>query len=576
MSATDHQPVTLPGASLLARSGPLGVVLIWGFAVLLLGLSAGALAWKIRSESAQVRESIDRNNLNLARALEEHTLRTIKSVDQSVLFLKYQYEKLGPAVDVAAYTREGMIITSIFNQLGVIDEHGMYILSNLPNHTPVDLSDREHFKVHVAADTNRLFISKPLLGRASGKWSIQMTRRVNKQGGGFGGVITISLDPFYFTSLYSEVDLGRHGLIELVGLDRVVRARRSGNDRSVGQDLTGAQLFAEAAQRPEGTYESASKIDGITRRFAYRTLREFPMLVVVGVAIDEAMADHRERVASYIQFGLLAGVLIVTFAAVASALLLSQRQVAAEQRAARVEAEEANRLKSEFLASMSHELRTPLNGIIGYAEFLRDGAADDTAKEFAGTIFSSGHHLLQLVNSILDLAKVEAGKMELAVRDEPLAGLVEEARRLHVPAAQTKGLDLSSRLAPGLPEALRCDRTRVLQVLSNLLHNAVKFTARGSIALEVEPLPGGVRFSVRDTGPGIPAERQAAVFEKFRQESAFVTREHGGTGLGLSLSRQLVELMGGKLSLRSAAGEGSDFFFALPSSGPPAAAARSS
>jgi signal transduction histidine kinase len=183
---------------------------------------------------------------------------------------------------------------------------------------------------------------------------------------------------------------------------------------------------------------------------------------------------------------------------------------------------------------------------------------------------------LQLVNSILDLAKVEAGKMELAVRDEPLEGLVDEARRLHVPAAQAKGLEISARLAPGLPEALRCDRTRVLQVLSNLLHNALKFTAQGTVALVVEPQPGGVRFSVRDTGPGIPVERQAAVFEKFRQEGAFVTREHGGTGLGLSLSRQLVELMGGKLSLRSAAGAGSDFFFELPLGGPPAAAARSS
>ena len=180
---------------------------IGGIVLALIVLVWGAVIYRIAADERLVIQAVDTANLNLARAFEEHTVRTIKSVDQAVLFLKFQYEKVGDRVDIAEYVREGMIISSIFNQLGVIDEHGIYILSNLPNHKRLDLSDREHFRVHKERDSNELFISKPVLGRASGKWSIQMTRRINKPDGSFGGVVVISVDPLYFSDFYSGVDL---------------------------------------------------------------------------------------------------------------------------------------------------------------------------------------------------------------------------------------------------------------------------------------------------------------------------------------------------------------------------------
>jgi two-component system sensor histidine kinase BarA len=148
----------------------------------LLALTWTAVFLKARDEREQQFQAVIRSNGNLARALEEHTVRTLKSADQSVLFLKYQYERHGAAVDIARYVREGMIIGTLFNQLGVIDERGIYTLSNLPDHRPIDLSDREHFTVHRDAVTNRLFISQPVLGRASGKWSVQLTRRIDRPG----------------------------------------------------------------------------------------------------------------------------------------------------------------------------------------------------------------------------------------------------------------------------------------------------------------------------------------------------------------------------------------------------------
>ena len=233
---------------------------IGGIVLALIVLVWGAVIYRIAADERLVIQAVDTANLNLARAFEEHTVRTIKSVDQAVLFLKFQYEKVGDRVNIAEYVREGMIISSIFNQLGVIDEYGTYILSNLPNHKRLDLSDREHFRVHKERDSNELFISKPVLGRASGKWSIQMTRRINKPDGSFGGVVVISVDPLYFSDFYSGVDLGKDGVVSLVGRDAIVRARRSGENKAVGQDLTRSPVMTQLTRANVGTYRYSRDI----------------------------------------------------------------------------------------------------------------------------------------------------------------------------------------------------------------------------------------------------------------------------------------------------------------------------
>ena len=180
----------------LVQRFPAGVLGL--FALILVGLVWTTVGLQVRSEKEQVLRDAYRDSANLVRVFEEHTVRTMKNVDQAVLFVKYQYERNAGRVDIADAMRQGMINGRIFNQIGVIDEHGIYILSNLPDFKRVDLSDREHFKVHVADDSRQLFISKPVLGRASGKWSLQMTRRINKPDGSFGGVVVVSVDPFYF------------------------------------------------------------------------------------------------------------------------------------------------------------------------------------------------------------------------------------------------------------------------------------------------------------------------------------------------------------------------------------------
>ncbi|GBG02870.1 hypothetical protein AZSI13_21970 [Azospira sp. I13] len=534
-----------------------GLRLVWAFALAVLLLNWFAVFFKIDSEERLEVAAVNQNNLNLARALEEHTLRTLKSVDQAVMFLKYQYEHHPDRLDIPAYVRDGMIFANLFNQLGIIDARGMYIHSNLPNHKVMDLSDREHFRVHQASDSSQLFISQPVLGRATGKWSLQLTRRINKPDGSFGGVAVVSLDPLYFTQLYGDVDLGAGGVITLVGLDGVVRARRSDVTSQVGQKLMDSPLLTAAARDPRGTLTHTSSIDGVERFLAYRVLPDYPLMVVVGVGKQQALAAVHGRARSYLLFGTLVTFIVLAFAWAIQVLLLRLEK-------SRARAEESNRLKSEFLASMSHELRTPLNGIIGYAELLQDGEGGPEQVEYAQTIRQSGTHLLELVNSILDLAKIEAGQLTLHPAATPLSPLLQQVLASHQPMAVAKGLTLSLATAENLPQTLWCDALRLTQVLNNLVHNAVKFTVRGSILIEVIREGAGIRFAVVDTGPGIALEDQEAVFEKFRQAETFATRRQGGSGLGLALSRQLVDHMGGNLQLRSQTGRGSEFFFVLP------------
>ncbi len=530
----------------------------------LLVLVWSAVLYKAHSEEELVIQSVNKVNLNLARAFEEHTIRTIKSVDQAVLFLKFQYEKYGDKVNVVEFVREGMIISSIFNQLGVVDEHGMYILSNLPNHKVIDLSDREHFRVHIAKDTNQLYVSKPVLGRASGKWSIQMTRRINKPDGSFGGVVVISVDPFYFSNFYSGVELGQTGVVSLVGRDGIVRARRAGEDKTVGQNVSNSPLMELVQRIGFGSYRTVSLADQVRRFYSYRALEEYPLVVAVGVGEEEALAPFRERRTGYLMYAGGVSVVVVLFGCLAIFLLNRQFDIADALRESRIKAESANRMKSEFLASMSHELRTPLNGILGYAEFLRDNS-DGENQEFAGIILESGNHLLDLVNSILDLAKIEAGKMEIMPRSEALVPLFERIVRVHLPHAQAKGLKLVFDPAPGLPGQFLCDATRLEQVLNNLINNAIKFTDVGEVRLALSQERQHLIVRVKDTGCGIPEDMQAHVFERFQQAGDhFLTRKHQGTGLGLALVSELVRLMGGAVSLKSAPGEGCEFCVSLP------------
>jgi signal transduction histidine kinase len=531
---------------------------------------------------AQARADAD----NLSAAFQDEVAHTFGDIARAMEVVAQRMRSRGAAFDIYAWAHDLPMLAPAI-QAAIIGPDGRLLSSTLEPHAkPVDLSDREHFRVHLDGSHPGIFVSKPLIGRLSGRMSIQISERVAAADGRLLGVIVFSLTPGQLTTLHRSVDLGAEGVIVLARLDGTVVARFTKADESgaaaVGASIAGGPRPALIGENGHGSYLRRSVVDGITRLYSYRRVASYPLVVTVGLSLDPLLAAARAQAVLVISLAAAATLLLAGLAAylVREIRHRAAREIElAEERGklrrsnrelveSKERAEEASRAKSQFLANMSHELRTPLNAIIGFSQIIEGERMGPVGtpryREYAGDIRVAGEHLLELINNILDISRIEAGKLAVVESLVELPQIVEASLLAVRAQAQRNSLALEVAL-PAECAPFRADALKLRQILINLLSNAVKFTpAGGRITLTAERGPDGLSLAVADTGIGMSPEEVAIARQPFSQVENAFTKRYQGSGLGLPLAERLVALHGGRLEIASGKGVGTTVRIWLP------------
>lgn len=788
----------------------------------------GAAFTLAKRDANEALATSERNSRNLARIISEQVERTISGIDKILQFVAYD---IGKGVEINDHFRSALIDATrqseVIIQLSFIDSMGTLVETSVLN-TPkgINLSDREHFFVHKNGNQNSLFISKPVFGRASQKWSIQLSRRVRFLDGSFGGVVVASIDPFYFGRTFDELDIGHSGFISISRQDGSLLARKNMTSDIFGQNVFSSQLFQAAIQNKSGFGKFTTIIDGQSRLASYRSIPDIPLIIFAGFDEDEFMNKTKKRISIYYGVAIGSNILIFVLAGLVlrnskmerqRSLILSQsddrlrsiinaspvplalndkmgnilflneafinifgytlkdiptledwwpkaypnaeyrqyisetwgkhlsvsetsnspfepievnilckngntrtaistaspiksleeglhlvtlyditerrnlqeslrekvqelkiilenssvgivfvkeriinwsnsrmceifgynqtqitnkstkmfyandseyeclgrnaygvlatgkrytveqkmrhkdgfeiwvrmsgqsvagshlvdgsiwtfeeitaqKELELELRRAKSTAETATQAKSEFLAMMSHEIRTPITGVLGMADLMRRTRLDEEQLSYLDTLAASTHTLLTILNDILDISKIEAGKIELETAEFCPADTIRDSLAMFYSKAAAKTLSLTAEIAQDIPLIVAGNSARFKQLLFNLTSNALKFTEAGGVVirllcLETRDNTVTLRVEVEDTGKGIAASQLPMLFQPFSQLDASTSRQLGGTGLGLAITKRLVDVMGGEIGVESSYGVGTQFWFNIP------------
>ena len=589
----------------------ISIFVFWGF-----------LWFQYNYDSKQANTAAETTVSNLSKAFEENILGTIRHLDEFLVTLRRDYPQRQDQIPalIASYNRHSD--KELIIQLSIADAHGImvYNTKGMPE-KPLDLSDREHIRVHQVGNADNLFISKPVMGRVSKKWSIQFTRKITNQDGTFAGVAVLSVDPDYFTNFYRSIDIGAKGVITLVGTDGIIRARSSAVTRGVdpvGTLIPTTSTMLDPAKPPVGVYLAPSSVDGISRIASYRRLKSYPLVVFVALAEEEALSVLHWHRTSMILQGLLASAgLLLTFQL---ALRLNTRQhlFTEELQESRQQLAELNeglerRVVDEVLknrekdgillhqdklasigklaAGVAHEINNPIGFIMSnlgtlhrYSEAERQylSALEDALKTCSSEEQRSQLEELRrgfdLPYILEDIPILISESLEGAERVKRIVLDLKDFARLDEDSLKETDLNQCVQSSANIVRneiryvadielqlntipLIICNPQQINQVIANLLVNAAQaIEGHGRITVSTSHEGDQVLLSVTDTGCGIPADIRDLIFDPF-----FTTKEVGkGTGLGLSISYDIIRKHGGDITFESEPGVGTTFMIRLP------------
>ena len=551
------------------------VRLALGVAALLLAVGA-FLAVALETSRQRVDAAAIDELQNLTLNLERYYFTRLQAADLVLQSAVAQYATGGRVDGVDLFTPVLKTLQKRLPEMPPMraaDASGRVIYGDGANRAaPISVAQRQFFKE--ARHSPDLVLGLPLKSRVSNHWVLPIARQLRDANGDFAGVVYINLELSDFTSMLAALKVGDTGAITIFNDHQEVIVRWPTvqlQDDEAPRKLTAPPLLAALATgQPAAIYTAESTIDHVVRRTMVRRVGGYPAWVLVGLALDGVyaawQAELRTALLFWIALALGGGVLLVMQRRRERAL----SSVLEQLDAARLQADAASRSKSMFLANMSHEIRTPLNGVLGFAQVgYRDPSTPEAARQRFSRILQSGKLLQTLLSDVLDVSRIEAGKLLLEPLPTDAREVAQQALDLLQDTAAAKRLALRLRVAPDVPPTVVVDPLRLQQVLLNLASNAVKFTDAGQVELRVRIDSGSLVLEVADTGVGLTQDEAARIFEAFEQADASVTRRHGGSGLGLTITRNLVDLMGGTIAVASTRGAGSTFTVRLPLVVPP-------
>lgn len=563
------------GLNLLKRL-PLSVVAIVSVCLLLAALVWAFFYMQIRHEREEAIQSQMRHNANLAVIFAEQAIAILQDVDGILLDMRKAYYEQGARLQLDELPTPMNLSVRALVYRRVINGDGKVVVGPTTP-LPFNAADRDYYKAQKAGTADEMVLGTALDSWHTGRRTVHASRRLEKPGGGFGGVAVVGLDATIFTELYQKVDMGNEGLVAFIGFDGQVRARRLGAEVSFGGDVSAyptlRKILAERAATPSGSLVATSQLDGISRVVSFQVIPSLGMMVMVGTSEQEALAGAGERAKGYISIATGTTALLLMLATALSAVFMHQRKYTLQAESLNLgleqrietrtrELKEANRRLASFSYSVSHDLRGPLSTIDGFSGLLQRRKtlqADEPSLALVGRIRSGVAQMALLVDGLLSLATISRG----SVQREPvnLSAIANQLLKQHAQAGAEREVEIH--VQDGM--VVQADSRLMTSVLTNLIGNAWKFSAKTpSARIEVGSqvdADGNTAFFVRDNGPGFDMANAGKLFQVFeRLDSA---SQFEGTGIGLATVRQIVEMHQGKVWAESAPGAGATFYFTI-------------